>query len=135
MNIPEMCPKNFRKIYHQEQDISVYLSNFHKEVSQQTDWQTYKKFRIFGNYCTNILGMFPKNFRNISQTELEIFLYLSNFSKKVSQQTDWQTYKKFNIIWNKCTNIPGRPHKNFWKISPPDMEISLYLSTFSKKVS
>ena len=56
---------------------------------------------------TNITGMSPKNFRKISHLELETFLYLSNFSKKITQLTDWQTNKKFVIIWKKCTNIPG----------------------------
>jgi len=93
----------------------LYLCNFSKEVSQITDWQTYKNFRIIWYKCTNIPGMPPKNFRKISHTELEISLYLSNFSKKVSQLTDWQTYKKFRIIWNKCTNIPGVPPKKFQK--------------------
>ena len=73
---------------------------FGKEVSKQTDWQTYMKFRIIWNKCKNIPWIPPKNFRKISHTEPEISLYLSNFSKKVSQLTDWQTYKKFRIIWN-----------------------------------
>ena len=68
-------------------------------VLQITDWQTYKKFRIIWNKCTNILGMPPKNFRKISDPELEISLYLSNFSKEVSQITDWKTNNKFRIIW------------------------------------
>merc|ERR1711954_88444 len=32
-----------------------YLYNFSKEVSQLTDLQTYKKFRIIWNQCRNIL--------------------------------------------------------------------------------
>ena len=111
------------------------LCNFSKEVSQITDWQTYKNFRIIWYKCTNIPGMPPKNFRKISHTELEISLYLSNFSKKVSQLTDWQTYKKFKIIWIKGKNIPGMSPKNFRKISCPELEISQYLYNFSKKVS
>ena len=43
-NIAGKPPKKFRKISHQEQEISPYLSNFSKEVRQLTDWQTYKKF-------------------------------------------------------------------------------------------
>ena len=39
-----MSQKNVKKISHQEQEISLYLSNFSKEVSQLTDWQTYKQF-------------------------------------------------------------------------------------------
>ena len=130
-----MSPKNFRKISHPELEISLHLSNFSKEVSQLTDWQTHKKFGIIWNKCINIPGMSPKIFRKIPHPELEISQYLCNFSKKVSQITDWQTYKKFRIIWNKCTNIPGMPPKNFRKISDPELEISLYLSNFSKEVS
>ena len=78
--------------------------------------------------------MSPKSFRKICKPELDISLYLCNFSKKVSQITDRQTYKKFRIIWNNCTNIPGMPPENFRKISDPELEISLYLSNFSKEV-
>ena len=77
----------------------ILMSNFGKTVSKQTDWQTYMKFRIISSKCTNIPGISPRKMRNISHPELEISLYLSNFSKKVSQLTDWQTYKKFKIIW------------------------------------
>ena len=80
-------------------------------------------------------GMSPEDFRKTSLPEVEILLYLCNFSKEVSKLTDRQTYKKFRIIWKKCTNIPGMPPKNFRKISHTEQEISLYLSNFSKKVS
>ena len=130
-----MSPENFRKISLPELEISLYLYNFSKEVSQLTDWQTYMKFRIIWNKCTNIPGMRPKNFRKISHSELEISLYLSNFSMEVSQLADRQRNKNFRIIWNKCTNIPGMPPKNFRKISHTELELSLYLSNFSKKVS
>ena len=83
-----MSPNYFRKIYNLDLEKSLFLSDFCKEVSQLTDYQTYMKVRIIWNKCTNIPGMPPKNFRKISHTELEISLYLSNFSKKVSQQTD-----------------------------------------------
>ena len=63
------------------------------------------------------------------------YLNLCDFSKGVSQITDRQTYKNFRIIWYKCTNIPGMPPKNFRKISHTELEISLYSSNFSKKVS
>ena len=66
----------------------------------------------------------PEIFRKISLPELEISLYLYNFSKEVSQLTDLQIYKKFRIIWNKCTNIPGMSPKKFRKISYPELEIS-----------
>ena len=130
-----MAPKNFRKISHTELEISLYLSNFSKKVSQLTDWQTYKKFRIIWKWCNNIPGMSPKNFRKISHPELEISLDLSNFSKEVSQPTDWQTYKKFRIIWKLWNNIPGMSPKIFRKISHSGPEICLYLSNFSKEVS
>ena len=130
-----MSPKDFRKISHPELEISLHLSNFSKEVSQLTVWHTYKQFLIIGKWCKNIQGMSLKNFRKISHTELEISLYLSNFSKKVSQLTDWQTYKKFRTIRKSCTNIPRMSPKNFRKISHPEHEISLHLSNFSKEVS
>ena len=38
-----MYPKSFRKIYHPEQDISLYWPNFSEEASQLTDSQTDKK--------------------------------------------------------------------------------------------
>ena len=98
-NIPEISPKNFRKISHPEQEISPYWPNFSKFVSQLMDWQTYKKFVRIQKKCTNISGMCPKNFRKIYHQEQEISLYLSNFSMEVSQLRDWQTYTKFIIIW------------------------------------
>ena len=101
-----MSPENFRKIFLPELEISLYLYIFSKEVSQLTDWQTYMNVGIIQNKCTNIPGMPPKKFRKISHPELELSLYLSNFSKKVSQLADWQTYKKFRIIWYLCANIP-----------------------------
>ena len=134
-NISGISQKTSRKISYPELEISLCLSNFSKEISQLTDWQTYKKFRIIWNKCTNIPGMSSKNFRKISYPDLEIFQYLCNCSKKVSQITDWQTYKKFRIIWNKWTNIPGMSPKKFRKISHPEQKISLYLYNFSKEVS
>ena len=86
-NIPGMPPKDFRKISHTELEISLNLSNFSKRVSQLTDGQTNKKFRIILTKCTNIPGIAQTNFRKTSHTELEIS-YLYNFSKRVSQLTD-----------------------------------------------
>ena len=40
------------------------------------------------DYCKKIAGKPPKNFRKISYPELEIYLYLPNFSKVVHQITD-----------------------------------------------
>ena len=111
------------------------MSNFSKKVSQLTEWQTYKKFRIVWNYCRFILGISLENFRKISLPQLEISLYWINISKEISQLTDWQTYMNFRNFWNKCTNIPGIPLKNFRTISHTELEISLYLSNISKKVS
>ena len=62
--------------------------------------------------CTNIPVISPKDSRKISHPELEISLYLCNFSKELSQLTDWQIYKKFRMIWKLCTNIPGMSQKN-----------------------
>ena len=58
------------------------------------------KLRNIGNQYTNIPVMSPKNFRKVSHPQLKISLYMSNFSKEESQLTDYQTYKKFIIIWN-----------------------------------
>ena len=88
------CTNILGMIAHTELEISLYLSNFSKKVSQLTDRQTYKKFRIICNYCIFIPGMSPENFRKISLPELEISLYLYNFSKEISQLTDWHIYKK-----------------------------------------
>ena len=98
-----MSPKIFRKISHSGPGICLYLSNLSKEVSQLTDWQTYKTFRIIWKKCTHIPGMPPNNFRRIYHTELEISLYLSNFSKRVSQQIYWQRYKKSELFG---TSVP-----------------------------
>ena len=132
---PRNVSINFRKISHPELEISLYQPNFSKRVSQQTDWQSYKKIWIIWNWCTNISGMSPKSFRNISHPELEISLYLCNCRKEVSQLTDWQTYKNFRIIWSLPANIPEMSQKKIWKVSHPDSEIFLYLSNFSKEVS
>ena len=43
--------------------------------------------------CTNTQGMSLKSFGKIYHSELEKYLYLCNFSKELSQLTDWQTYK------------------------------------------
>ena len=58
----------------------------------------------------------PKNFREISHPELKISHYLSSFSQEVIQLADWQTYKKFRIIWNWSRNILGMSPKDFRKI-------------------
>ena len=129
--MPGMSPKDSRKICHPELEIFLYLSNFSKEVSQLTDWQTKNKFRTIWNQCTNIPGMSPKNFRKISSPELEISLYLSNFIKEVSQLADGQTYKKSENIWNYCRNVQGMSPKNFTMITHPELEISQYLYNFS----
>ena len=132
-----MSPRNFRKISHPELELSLYLYNFSKEVSQLTDWQTYKEITIIWNLpanipdmsskcfkelsylelemflylCTDILGIsskrISKDYRKISHPELDISLFLSIFSKEVSQLTDWEIYKKFRIIWKWCNNILG----------------------------
>ena len=56
----------FRRVYHPELGIFLYLFNYSKPVYQHPRNAS-------------------KNFRKISDPELEISLYLSNFSKEVSQ--------------------------------------------------
>ena len=114
---PQEFLQNISERYFIQNWSYLNLCNFSKEVSQITDWQTHKNFRIIWYKCTNIPGMPPKNFRKISHPEVEISLYLSIFSKKVRQLTDWQTYKKFRIIWNLSRNILVMSPKNFRKIS------------------
>ena len=130
-----MSPKKLRKISHWELEISSYLFNISKEVSQLTDWHTYKKIEKNWNKCRKILVMSPQNFKKIYHQELEIFLYMSNFHTEVSQLKDWETYKKFKIIWIKCKNIQGISPKNFRKMSHPELDISLHLSNFRNEVS
>ena len=130
-----MSPKNFGNIYHPEQEISPYWPIFSKFVSRKMDWQTYKKILKIQKKCTNISGMCPQNVRDISHQEQEISLYLSNFSKEVSQTTDWQTCNNFRIICKKSKNILGMSPKNFRKISHSELEICLDMSNFSKEVS
>ena len=77
-----MSQKIFRKISHPEQEISLYLYNFSKEVSQLTDRQTYKIFLFIWKYkklvriwkkCKNISGMSEKE--NPSRTgDIPIFV-------------------------------------------------------------
>ena len=107
----------------------------YEEVRQLTDWQTYKKFRIIWNKWANIQGMPLKNFRKISHPEQEIYLYWPNFSEEVSQLTDWQTNKKFVIIWKKCANISKMSQKNFRKISQSEQKICLHSSNIYKEIS
>ena len=126
--------KKFRK------DISsrtgdIPLSNFGKEVSKLTDWETYKTLLSIWKWCRNISGMSPKNFIQISNPEQEKSLYLSNISKEVIQPTDWQTFKKFRIIRKWYNKIIGMSPKNFRKIAYSGPEISLYFSNIGKEVS
>ena len=101
---PRNISKKIRKISDPELEISLYSTNLSKEVSQLIDWQTYKSFKSIWNWCRNIPQMSPKNFRKISYPDLEISQYLCNFSKKVSQVTDWQTYKNSDLFW---TSLPA----------------------------
>ena len=130
-----MSPKKFRKISHPELEISLHLSCFSKEISQLKDWQTYKKIQ---NYLEKVY-QHPRNvsnqIKNRSYPELEISQYSCDISKKVSQITDSQTYKKIRIIWNKCTKIPLVSPKRYRKLSYPELEISQYSCTFRKKVN
>ena len=83
-----MSPKNFRKIYHPEQEIFLYWPNFSKKVRQPIDLETNMKFVTIWKKWTNIPGMSPKNSRKIFHPKQEIYLYFSNFRKEVSQLTD-----------------------------------------------
>ena len=134
-NIPGISPKKIRKISHPDLEISLYLSNFSKEVSQLTDWQTYKKFKIKCINYKNIPGKPPKMFRKIYHPVLEIYLYWPNFSMRVGKLTDWQTYKKFQTILNYCKNTQGMSPKNVRNTSLPELEIFLHLSNYSKERS
>ena len=59
----------------------------------------------------NIPGMSQKLSQSLSHPEQEISLYWYNFSMEISKLNDWQTSNNFFIIWNYCTNIPGRSQK------------------------
>ena len=59
-----------------------------------------------------ILGMSPKKFRKISQTELEISLYLSNLSKEVSQLIDIQELNNhLELVYQNIRNISGKSER------------------------
>ena len=103
-------------------DIHCY-HNISKEVRQWTDWQTYKKSEIILNRCRNIQSMSPENLKKDSSSRTGDIQRKPNFSKEVRQWTDWQTYKKFEIPWNYCKNIPGVSPKDFRKISLPEPDI------------
>ena len=59
--IREISTMIFRKIYHAELEISLCRHNLSKELSQLTDWKTYKKLGSIKNYCSNIVVMSKKN--------------------------------------------------------------------------
>ena len=101
----EISTMIFRKIYHAELEISLYRHNLSKELSQLTDWKTYKKLASIKNYCSNIVVMFQKKFRKISHSELVISLYLYYLSKEASKLRDWLTYMKLRIILILCTTF------------------------------
>ena len=48
----------------------------------------------------------------------------NNFSKEVRQWTNWQTYKKSEIILNRCRNIHRMSPENLKKIAHLELEIS-----------
>ena len=123
-----MSPKSFRKLSSLELELFLYLSNISKEVSQLTDIQEIQNH-------LELVYQSPKNVSKKCHQELELSLHLYNFSQKVSQLTHWQTYKRFRIIWNKCTKITGMPPKNLREIYPTELEISLYEPNFNKDVS
>ena len=95
---PRNVSKNMKKIYLLQNWRYPYTSLFQQENKPTSDWQTYKNFWIIWNWPANIPEMSWKNLRKISHPELEITLYLYNFSKEVSQITDLQTYKNLNFF-------------------------------------
>ena len=69
-DISGMSQKNFRKISRQEQDISLYLSNFSKEVAQLTDileiWlylNLMQNCRVLPLILTDIFNFLPEKGR------------------------------------------------------------------------
>ena len=122
-----MSPKNIRMIFNPEQEISQYLSYFSKEVSQWTDRQTYKNFRIIWNWCTNIPEMSPKNFRKISYQELVKSKFLWNLMEMFQgyfltiSKSFWSSCMYISLLvgllpnWNSAINVIDlRPHKTFF---------------------
>ena len=60
-----MSQKFKKNISHPGQEISLHLSNFSKEVSQLTDWQTHKKFVFFGTSVQTSQECVPKMSDNV----------------------------------------------------------------------
>ena len=72
-----MSPKNFIKISYQEQEISLYLSYFSKEVRQLTDRQTDIQeiwFSLNLNDC--VQGCYMPNFGALASILTDIFNFL-----------------------------------------------------------
>ena len=47
-----------------------------------------------------------------------------NFGNEVRQWKNWQTYKKSEIIWKQCTDIPRMCPENLRKLAHPELETS-----------
>ena len=125
-----MSPNRFKKISHPDLEISLYLSNFGKEVSQLTDWQTYKKFPdLFGTSVQTSQESLQKNSeRFIIQNQR--YLYIS--SKPTNRLTDIQEIQHYlGLASQHIINVS----KNCRKISLSELEKSLYSSNFSKEVT
>ena len=77
----------------------LYVSqiSLRKQANKQTDRHT-RNLKIFETSVGTSQEYFPRNFWTISHLELKISLYLYNFNKEVSQLTDWQTYKKSELL-------------------------------------
>ena len=95
-----MSTKKFRKISHSEQEISKDLSYYSKETIQLKDWQTYKNLKLFGNGVQTSQECLEKlSERYLIQNRRYPYIGL-NFSKELSQLTDWQTYQNLNFLAN-----------------------------------
>ena len=79
-----MSPRNFRKISHPELELSLYLYNISKEVSQLIRLTDLQEFQNYLELACQHTRNVKKN-SEISHPEQDISLYMSNFSEEVSQ--------------------------------------------------
>ena len=74
----------------------MYLFETSVRITEES-LQKIQKDTSFRTEDMTLLANFNKDIKE--QTELEVFLNLSIFSKEVGQLTDELTYKNFAIIW------------------------------------